>query len=436
MLPADVDDRDADASLERAFAGASVSYERRERKSTGEMRWVRVTLFPDREISGRTGGAFVVLNDIEDDVRIRDALKGQQSQLRAVRRQHPRPDRLPRPRRCATRSSTRRSRTSPRGRRRRSTAARPPRSCRPTSPAFLRPVLKRAQEGENVEYERIGTLPGGDKRWMHGRIAPDFDGAGKVRGLYCTEYDIHDLKLTEQALATREQQLRLFTDNIPEPVVYLDHERRYVFVNEAFLRLYGLKRDEVIGRRSDEVLGNEATEALAPGRQRVMSGEAVTYEREVIDAQGRTRWIRARCVPDLNFDGTVKGEYVAGHDITDLKLAQDALAARESQLRAIMDGVPAPVAYIDRDERCHYVNRAFVQFFGLTPERARRPQAARRRRPRHLRERAGDGRARARRRVDGVRPADRGRQRRQALDDDPRRAGHRRRRARFTARSC
>ncbi len=73
-------------------------------------------------------------------------------------------------------------------------------------------------------------------------------------------------------------------------------------------------------------------------------------------------------MPDLHFDGTVKGEYVVGHDITDLKQAQDALAAREGQLRAIMDGVPAPVAYIDRDERCHYVNRTFLQFFGLTPE--------------------------------------------------------------------
>src|SRR5690242_7363053 len=31
-----------------------------------------------------------------------------------------------------------------------------------------------------------------------------------------------------------------------------------------------------------------------------------------------------------------------------------------------MDGVPAPVAYIDRDERCHYVNRTFLQYFGLT----------------------------------------------------------------------
>ena len=57
---------------------------------------------------------------------------------------------------------------------------------------------------------------------MHGRVAPDLDAAGKLRGLYCTEYDIHDLKPTEQALAAREEQLRLFTDNIPEPVVYLD----------------------------------------------------------------------------------------------------------------------------------------------------------------------------------------------------------------------
>ena len=107
---------------------------------------------------------------------------------------------------------------------------------------------------------------------------------------------------------------------------------------------------------------------MEPDRNRVFAGEAITYERAVIDASGRERWIRARCVPDLHFDGTVKGEYVVGHDITDLKQAQDALAAREGQLRAIMDGVPAPVAYIDRDERCHYVNRTFLQFFGLTPE--------------------------------------------------------------------
>src|SRR4029079_14862624 len=39
-----------------------------------------------------------------------------------------------------------------------------------------------------------------------------------------------------------------------------------------------------------------------------------------------------------------------------------------SQLRAVMDGVPAPVAYIDRAERCQYVNRALLQYFGVAAE--------------------------------------------------------------------
>ena len=106
---------------------------------------------------------------------------------------------------------------------------------------------------------------------MHGRIAPDLDASGTVRGLYCTEYDIHDLTLTEQALAAREEQLRLFMDNIPEPVVYLDENLRYVFVNESFLRLHGLDRDNVIGphvgrgRRPRRLLGAGAVRAARGG---------------------------------------------------------------------------------------------------------------------------------------------------------------------------
>ena len=161
---------------------------------------------------------------------------------------------------------------------------------------FLRPILKRAQAGERVEYERVGLTTEGSQRWMHGRIVPDLDAAGQVRGLYCTEYDIHELKTTEQALAAREEQLRLFTDNIPEPVVYLDGERRLAFVNEAFLDLTGLERERVVGREPAEVMSDE---------QRIMQDEYVaraplphefqrsgTYSVEVSRDGGAT-WVAA-----------------------------------------------------------------------------------------------------------------------------------------------
>ena len=354
--------------VERAFAGATVSYDRRERAASGELRWARITLFPDREPSGKTGGAFVVIHDIEDDIRIREALKSQEGQLRLFA------DNIPGPiaylDRALKYTFVNQAFANWVCRPQDQIYGKTPYDIMPPDvTSFLRPIIKRAQAGENVEYERVGNSVDGQRRWMHGRIAPDLDGMGKVRGLYCTEYDIHDLKLTEQALATREEQLRLFTDNIPEPVVYVDHDRRYTFVNDSFIRMTGLDRENILGRTSEEVLGPEVYEFQRPYIERAAKGESVTYEREATDANGRVRWLRNSIVPDFRFDGTIKGYYVVGHDITDLKQAQDALAARESQLRAIMDGIPAPVAYIDRDERCQYVNRTFLQYFGLAADR-------------------------------------------------------------------
>ena len=112
------------AYIERAFAGATVSYERRERPASGELRWARITLFPDREAGGRTGGAFVVINDIEDDIRIREALKAQEAQLRLFADNIPGPIAYLDKTLHVHASSTRRSRTGCAGRRTRSTARR------------------------------------------------------------------------------------------------------------------------------------------------------------------------------------------------------------------------------------------------------------------------------------------------------------------------
>ena len=359
---------DMDEHIDRAFSGAKVSFERRERKSTGELRWVRITLFPDRAVGGRVDGIFGVMTDIDDDVAIRDALRAQEVQLRLFA------DNIPGPIAYLDRASTytfvnqafanwvQLPQEQIYGRT-------PFEVLAPAVASFLRPVLERAHGGEHVEYERVDSPGGGEERWVHGRVAPDFDADGKLRGIYCTEYDIHDLKRTEQALAKREEQLRLFTDNIPDPVVYLDTERRYSFVNDAFLQLNGLDRAAVIGKTTSEVIGPEATLQETPYQDRAFAGEMVSYERALVDASGRSRWIRGRMVPDHRIDGAIQGVYVVLHDITDLKVAQDTLAKRESQLRAVMDGVPAPVAYIDRAERCQYVNRALLQYFGVAADK-------------------------------------------------------------------
>ena len=50
--------RNATATSSGRSPAPTCRWERRERKAAGELRWVRDTLFPDREIGGRIGGAF------------------------------------------------------------------------------------------------------------------------------------------------------------------------------------------------------------------------------------------------------------------------------------------------------------------------------------------------------------------------------------------
>ena len=147
-----------DEFIERAFDGEKVSFERRERKATGELRWVRITLFPDRAVGGHVGGVFAVMTDIEDDIAIRDALKAQEVQLRLIA------DNIPGPIAYLDRASTytfvnqafanwvRRPQDQIYGRT-------PFEVLAPDVASFMRPVLERAQGGENIEYERIDAPP-------------------------------------------------------------------------------------------------------------------------------------------------------------------------------------------------------------------------------------------------------------------------------------
>ncbi|MEO8132953.1 MAG: EAL domain-containing protein [Betaproteobacteria bacterium] len=173
--------------------------------------------------------------------------------------------------------------------------------------------------------------------------------------------DIDEFKRAQEALGAAEGWIRLFTDNIPEPVAYLDAKLRFSFINQAYSQLVGRPPEDILGKGIPEVIGTEAAQYFAPYLERVRTGERATYERLRVEPDGKDLWMRGILVPDM--DGTVfNGVYVVIHDISDLKVAQTRLAQREGQLRAFMDGIPAPVAFIDREWKYEFINRAFVDF--------------------------------------------------------------------------
>lgn len=353
--------------LARVLAGERVAYERQGATPDGKLRWIRVTLIPD-VVAGKVNGIFSVVIDIDDDKRLRDALVRQERELRFYAENIPEAIAFVDAnfRYQFANKTFERIRGMGAGDIVGHTVAEV--LGEEAAALYFTPFVGRLQRGESCAYERLAGPQGGEKRWFQVRLEPHMGEDGAFAGYYIVGTDIHDVKLAQERLAEQEAKLRLYTDNIPVSVAYLDTERRYRFVNRNFAEMRGLRPEEILGRTSTEVLGAEAAQELAPMARSVLAGETATYERELTLPSGERRWILGRSVPDFGPDGKVRGMYVVGHDVQELKSAQEQLRAREEELRFFAENIPEAIVYIDLERGCTFVNNVFLATRGFARE--------------------------------------------------------------------
>ena len=347
----------------RALDGETVSYERYAHFPGHPPGRIRVRIFPDRNAAGDVCGVYVVHADIERDHLLKQKIIDSERQLRLIT------DNIGMP--ISYIDAEERVRFYNKTGEEWLGLAEADVIGKTMQDAFgagviaaIQPQLDAAMNGRPTTYERLADFHNKGLRWMRGHLVPDKREDGTVAGIYTVLTDIHNDVVMRENLQQQERQLRLFTDNIPESIAYVDTGQRYKFVNNAFLAQRGKARHEVIGRTTEEVLGLEAAEFAAPFVKRALAGETVVYERLVASADGTPRWHRIRTVPDLGPDGKAQGLYVVGTDIHDIKTAHVELESSEAELRSAMDSLPYPMAYVDKSYQYRLVNRCLETLVG------------------------------------------------------------------------
>src|SRR5262245_42741618 len=110
----------------------------------------------------------------------------------------------------------------------------------------------------------------------------------------------------------------------PTLLAYFDSSARYVWVNERYLRWFGLPREAIIGRHPSEVLGAAVWDRVQPYAERALAGEEVTFDnRAVFDGQPRD--VRVSYVPHRDGSGRVRGIVALVSDISEMKAVERAL---------------------------------------------------------------------------------------------------------------
>jgi two-component system, chemotaxis family, CheB/CheR fusion protein len=162
----------------------------------------------------------------------------------------------------------------------------------------------------------------------------------------------HELKSKVDELGQANSDMHNLMDATAIATVFLDRELRITRYTPSAVALFNLIATDV-GRPLTD-LKSELRYASLPGDARQVLETLVSMEREVGEAGGR--WYLARLRPYRTIDDRIAGVVLTFVDITERKLAQEALRSADARFRAIVDQATVGVLQADLTGRIVFVN--------------------------------------------------------------------------------
>jgi len=233
-------------------------------------------------------------------------------------------------------------------------------------------ILARLHRGERIRhYETIRLAKDGRRVEISLTVSPLFDQLGKVVGASKVARDITERKLAEQALRETAARLRALTETAVDGVILIDARGVVLMFNPACEKLLGYSADTVIG---------ENVRMLMPQPYRHEHDRYITNYRDTRDPKiigiGRE-------VIGLRKDGSTfpmdlsvgearqDGESIfVGiiRDITERKLAEQALRETAARLRTVTETAVDGVILIDARGVVLMFNPACEKLFGYSAD--------------------------------------------------------------------
>ena len=143
-----------------------------------------------------------------------------------------------------------------------------------------------------------------------------------------------------------------------------------VFVNEAFERRTGYTREEVLGKSPRFLQGPNTQRAeldrisAALEKWQPVRSELINYTKS-----GQEFWVELEIVPIADASGAFTHMVSVQRDITQRKLAEQALVDSDKRYTALFETAPVPMWVVDsQTSRFLIVNSAAVQAYGYTRE--------------------------------------------------------------------
>jgi PAS domain S-box-containing protein len=163
-----------------------------------------------------------------------------------------------------------------------------------------------------------------------------------------------------QALRNSEARYRLLVEQAPDGIFVVDHEGRFLDVNNSGVTMLGYSRDEILSRCIADIVVPEEIPRITEEVERVADDLIVTSEWCLLrkDATTFPGEVVAQRLPDGRRLGILR-------DITERRRAEAARRDSESFYRQTLESIPGMVFITRPDGYFDYLSRQWVEYTGV-----------------------------------------------------------------------
>jgi PAS domain S-box-containing protein len=230
-------------------------------------------------------------------------------------------------------------------------------------------ILARAFAGEGTEgYDTIRFGRDGRRVDVSLTVFPVRDKAGAVVAVSGIHRDISERKRAEEALRQGEARFRTVVETIPV-AIRIYHGERIVLANQANSVLTGYSPEEVLAPGFlQRVVHPEELPGLESREERRRRNKPVNrhFDCRIVRKDGEVRWAENDVV-EIMFDGRPATLSVS-IDVTERKLAEEAMRESRALLEGIMDGTTDAIYVKDLQGVYVMANAATEEVVGKSVE--------------------------------------------------------------------
>ena len=194
---------------------------------------------------------------------------------------------------------------------------------------------------------------------------PVFDANGVFTGYRGIDRDITERKRAEAALQESERRYRGIVEDQTELICLFDVSGKITFVNDAYCRCFGKKREELVGHEFMPLIVEEDRETVKTCIAGLsLKTPIVTLEERVHLPDGSVAWQEWKNRIIFDERGGIAGYQAVGRDITERKRVEKDLRLTQFSVDRSAD----MALWVAPDARFIYANEAACKAFGYTRE--------------------------------------------------------------------